>query len=93
MPRRTSSVWTPPSFEERTSYRRTAFPTRPATGFVYDSGNYERALDLALEKAGYNDLKRERQEARKQGKLIGVGSPVSRRWSERGRPSTTISPG
>src|SRR5581483_2587820 len=28
-------------------------PCTSATGFVYDSGDYERALDLALEKAGY----------------------------------------
>ncbi len=49
------------------------FPYRSATGFVYDSGDYEKALKLALEKVGYKDLEREKEEARKQGVLLGVG--------------------
>jgi carbon-monoxide dehydrogenase large subunit len=49
------------------------FPYRSATGFVYDSGNYEGALNLALEKIGYLDLRREQEEARAQGKLYGIG--------------------
>ncbi len=49
------------------------FPYRSATGFVYDSGDYEKALKLALEKVGYEDLEREKEEARKQGVLLGVG--------------------
>jgi carbon-monoxide dehydrogenase large subunit len=53
------------------------FPYTSATGFVYDSGDYERALDLALEKIGYREL-REEQERRRQsgdenGKLLGIG--------------------
>jgi carbon-monoxide dehydrogenase large subunit len=49
------------------------FPYRSATGFVYDSGNYEGALNLALEKIGYAELRREQEEARAQGKLYGIG--------------------
>jgi aerobic carbon-monoxide dehydrogenase large subunit len=49
------------------------FPYTSATGFVYDSGNYEGALKLALEKVGYEDLKREREELAEEGKLLGVG--------------------
>ncbi len=49
------------------------FPYRSATGFVYDSGNYEGALNLALEKIGYLELRREQEEARAQGKLYGIG--------------------
>jgi carbon-monoxide dehydrogenase large subunit len=49
------------------------FPYTSATGFVYDSGDYEAALDLALERLGYDDLRREQAEAREQGKLIGIG--------------------
>jgi aerobic carbon-monoxide dehydrogenase large subunit len=49
------------------------FPYTSATGFVYDSGNYEGALKLALEKVGYEDLEREREELAKEGKLLGVG--------------------
>ena len=34
------------------------FPYQSATGFVYDSGDYERALDLALEQLGYDGAAR-----------------------------------
>ena len=49
------------------------FPYESATGFVYDSGNYHGAMDLALEKLGYEELKKEQADARAQGKLLGVG--------------------
>ncbi|MGH2678670.1 MAG: aerobic carbon-monoxide dehydrogenase large subunit [Actinomycetota bacterium] len=49
------------------------FPYRSATGFEYDSGNYEAALKMALDKVGYEDLKREKEELAKEGKLLGVG--------------------
>jgi carbon-monoxide dehydrogenase large subunit len=42
-------------------------------GAVYDSGDYEKALNLALEKAGWDELKKERDAARKQGRLVGLG--------------------
>ena len=50
-----------------------AFPYRSPTGFVYDSGDYEAALDLALEKLGYTDLRRRQDEMRMNGKLYGIG--------------------
>src|SRR5262249_51915134 len=40
------------------------FPYQSATGFIYDSGEYQRALDLALDKIGYADLRKEQAEAR-----------------------------
>jgi carbon-monoxide dehydrogenase large subunit len=53
------------------------FPYTSATGFIYDSGEYERALDLALEKIGYRDLREEqdrlRQSGDESGKLLGIG--------------------
>jgi aerobic carbon-monoxide dehydrogenase large subunit len=49
------------------------FPYESATGFVYDSGDYQTAMDLALEKIGYAELRREQEEARAQGKLYGIG--------------------
>ena len=49
------------------------FPYKSATGFEYDSGNYPEALRLALEKVGYEDLRREQRELREQGKLLGIG--------------------
>jgi len=49
------------------------FPYKSATGFEYDSGDYERAMRLALEKAGYEGLRREQEELRREGKLLGIG--------------------
>jgi len=39
----------------------------------YDSGNYVAAMDKALETIGYQDLRREQEEARKQGRYLGIG--------------------
>ena len=50
-----------------------AFPYTSATGWVYDSGNYEGAMHLALEKVGYADLLREQAEKRERGEFMGIG--------------------
>ena len=52
-----------------------AFPYEPpALGLVpYDTGEYARALDAALAKASYAELRRQQQEARAQGRLMGIG--------------------
>jgi carbon-monoxide dehydrogenase large subunit len=50
-----------------------AFPYHSVTGFVYDSGEYQKALDLAMEKVGYADFRREQAATRAQGRLIGIG--------------------
>jgi carbon-monoxide dehydrogenase large subunit len=44
-----------------------------AIGLTYDSGNYEAALNKALGIAGYEKLRKEQEEARKNGKYIGIG--------------------
>ena len=49
------------------------FPYRSATGFVYDSGNYPEAMRIALEKLGYEKLRREQEAARAEGRLLGIG--------------------
>jgi carbon-monoxide dehydrogenase large subunit len=55
-----------------------AFPTRTASGAPYDSGDYERSLDLVLEAAGYDELRAEQQRRREQGdpKQLGIGIAV-----------------
>jgi carbon-monoxide dehydrogenase large subunit len=40
---------------------------------VYDSGDYEAAMDLCLEKVGYQELRREQAEKRARGELMGIG--------------------
>jgi carbon-monoxide dehydrogenase large subunit len=49
------------------------FPYATQMGAVYDSGNYEAALDRALQRADWNALKAERDAARAQGRLVGLG--------------------
>jgi carbon-monoxide dehydrogenase large subunit len=49
------------------------FPYPSPLGWSYDSGNYQGALDLALEKIGYNELRKEQVEKRKKGELMGIG--------------------
>jgi carbon-monoxide dehydrogenase large subunit len=49
------------------------FPFKTATGLFYDSGNYEVALNKALEIAGYRKLREEQKKARAEGRLVGIG--------------------
>lgn len=54
-----------------------AFPYEPKdnllNGLSYDSGNYEQALDLALEMTGYEDFRAEQAAARAEGRYLGIG--------------------
>ena len=49
------------------------FPFKTQMGAEYDSGDYEKVLNLALEKAGWAQLKAERDAARAKGRLVGLG--------------------
>ncbi len=51
------------------------FPYKSAAGAVYDTGNYEPALDKALAMADYQNLRSEQAKLRSNGngKLMGVG--------------------
>jgi len=49
------------------------FPYKSATGAVYDSGNYEGALQKALDIVDYAGLRAEQARLRAEGKLIGIG--------------------
>ncbi|MFD1634863.1 aerobic carbon-monoxide dehydrogenase large subunit [Haloplanus ruber] len=52
-----------------------AFPYESATGWNYDSGDYEKALDKALEMADYDHYREEQQRRIEEDadKLIGIG--------------------
>src|SRR5712691_1068333 len=51
----------------------TAFPYKSVLGWEYDSGDYGRALRLAMDTIGYADLRKEQAEKRKRGELMGIG--------------------
>jgi carbon-monoxide dehydrogenase large subunit len=63
----------PAEIRRRNLIPRDAYPFRSAGGFVYDSGDLPTALEQALDLAGYERLKREREDARGRGRLLGVG--------------------
>jgi carbon-monoxide dehydrogenase large subunit len=63
----------PAELRRRNFIRSDQFPYTSATGFVYDSGDYHKALDLALDKLGYDDLRAEQARAREQGRYLGIG--------------------
>ncbi|MCH7790184.1 MAG: xanthine dehydrogenase family protein molybdopterin-binding subunit [Acidobacteria bacterium] len=52
-----------------------AFPYTTAVGTEYDSGDYEHSLDLALEAAGYSELRAEQKRRLEAGdtNLLGIG--------------------
>jgi carbon-monoxide dehydrogenase large subunit len=53
------------------------FPFTTATGLTYDSGDYPHALDLALEAARYDELRREQRERRERGDRLQLGIGLS----------------
>lgn len=63
----------PGEFRRRNYIPPERFPYTIPSGNEYDSGNYEAALDKALEISGYEQLRREREEARANGRLLGIG--------------------
>lgn len=52
------------------------FPYSNATGMTYDSGDYEKALDKALEMIGWDALILEQEAARSEGRIVGLGLSV-----------------
>jgi carbon-monoxide dehydrogenase large subunit len=57
------------------------FPFETATGLRYDSGNYRTALDLALERIGYDGFESEQRRAAEQGRTIGLGFASYVEWT------------
>ena len=49
------------------------FPYETPVVLQYDSGNYEAALDKALGMIGYEELRQQQQQARAEGRLVGIG--------------------
>ena len=57
----------------RNLLRPDQFPYTTPTGWEYDSGDYPRALRAAMDIAGYEELRREQEEKRERGELMGIG--------------------
>jgi aerobic carbon-monoxide dehydrogenase large subunit len=50
-----------------------AFPYTTPTGLIYDSANYRKCFEKALEMANYEKLREEQKNLRGQGKFLGIG--------------------
>ena len=73
--------------------KKEQFPYESASGLVYDSGDYHGAMNLALEKIGYAELRREQERRAPRASSTGSAWPASRRSSAPGRTRTTTSSG
>lgn len=63
----------PLEIRRRNLVRPDEFPYRIASGIIWDKTGFIECLDAAAEAAGYDDLRKEQVEARKQGRLLGIG--------------------
>ena len=63
----------PAELRRKNLIKPSQFPFTTQTGAVYDSGDYEKALDHALKTAQWDRLKAERDAARTKGRLVGLG--------------------
>ena len=63
----------PVEVRKRNYVKAEQMPYETPNGCVYDSGDYARCLDLALELLGSGSIEERRREARSRGKLLGVG--------------------
>jgi carbon-monoxide dehydrogenase large subunit len=63
----------PAEIRRRNLIPREAYPFTSATGYVYDSGDFRKALDEALAAVDYDALRRDQATARAAGRLVGIG--------------------
>ncbi|MBI3704205.1 MAG: xanthine dehydrogenase family protein molybdopterin-binding subunit [Rhizobiales bacterium] len=63
----------PIEIRRRNMIRHEDFPYTIPSGTTYDSGDYHTVIDKVLKHTSYEDLKRERDALRAQGKLAGIG--------------------
>ncbi|MGA8097338.1 MAG: aerobic carbon-monoxide dehydrogenase large subunit [Candidatus Cybelea sp.] len=60
-------------FREKNFVKKEQFPYASPLGFTYDSGDYSATLHKALDKIGYDALRKEQAAKRARGELMGIG--------------------
>jgi len=76
----------PAELRRRNYVPPSAMPFKTGLTFTYDSGEFEKNMDLALDLADRKGVKARKAEARKRGKLLGCG--LSNTIERAGAPST-----
>jgi carbon-monoxide dehydrogenase large subunit len=61
------------ALRRRNLVRPEAMPYRNSVGMLYDSGRYEENMDWAMDVAGWKTFPARRREAKRRGKLLGLG--------------------
>jgi carbon-monoxide dehydrogenase large subunit len=64
---------TPDKIRRRNLIAEKAIPYTSPTKLVFDSGEFEKIMDAAMENADWNGYKARRRESHKRGKLRGIG--------------------
>jgi len=63
----------PADYRLKNFIRPDQFPYKSPTGWEYDSGNYEAALQKAMDMIDYRALREEQKQKRAKGELMGIG--------------------
>jgi carbon-monoxide dehydrogenase large subunit len=63
----------PAEFRRRNFIEPDDFPFETGLGRTYDSGDYEKTLDVALEMVDYEAFRERQAEAREEGRYLGIG--------------------
>jgi len=63
----------PATIRERNQIPADAFPYESVTGVTYDSGNYQQALEQALDAVNYEERRRQQDDLREVGRYLGIG--------------------
>ena len=63
----------PVEVRKRNYIRADEMPYETPNGCIYDSGDYERCLEIALDLIGYDTIDERRAEAASRGRLLGLG--------------------
>ncbi len=63
----------PADFRLRNFIKPEQFPYKTPLGWEYDSGDYHKALQLAMDMVGYRELRKEQAEKRARGEFMGIG--------------------
>jgi CO/xanthine dehydrogenase Mo-binding subunit len=63
----------PVEVRKRNYIRSDEMPYETPNGCIYDSGDYAKMLDTALDLIGYDELESKRADAESRGKLLGLG--------------------
>src|SRR5262249_60104505 len=74
----------PAEIRRRNFIPKDAFPYRTPGLFVFDSGDYERNLDTALDLVGYDKLRQQQPELRSEGRYRGIGLATYTEFTGRG---------